>query len=175
MEIKTSRLILRPMSMEYLESTHKYASDLENTRYMLFLPNNTLEETIGYLGDAEEEWKKEEPEYYEYALIKDGAHIGAVGLYLDEKRETAEFGWILDKDYWGQGYTFEAASALRDYAARELGIRHFVAQCDSENRGSYRVMEKLGMKNTGCTGGRRNKASEEERKELTYELWMDEI
>ena len=61
MEIKTSRLILRPMSMEYLESTHKYASDQENTRYMLFLPNNTLEETIGYLGDAEEEWKKEAP------------------------------------------------------------------------------------------------------------------
>ena len=55
------------------------------------------------------------------------------------------------------------------YAAENLGIRHFIAHCDSENTGSYKVMEKLGMKRTGESGGRRNKLSSEERIELLYE------
>ena len=31
MEIRTERLVLRPVNMEDLHSTHAYASDLENT------------------------------------------------------------------------------------------------------------------------------------------------
>lgn len=44
-EITTQRLVLRPLGTEYLETVHAYASDIENTRYMMRLPNDSIEET----------------------------------------------------------------------------------------------------------------------------------
>ena len=60
-----------------------------------------------------------------------------------------------------------------EYAVKELGIRHFTAHCDAENTASYRIMEKLGMTQTSIEGGRRNRASDEDRMECLYELYVD--
>lgn len=170
MEIKTSRLILRPLGIKYLESTHEYSSDREATKFMMFLPNDTVEETAEFLKNADVEWSKQNPEFYEFAVLLDHRHIGAVSLYLDESRTTGEFGWILHRDFWRQGITTEAVKALLDYSVNVLGIHHFVAHCDSENTASYKLMEKLGMVRLQCYGGRKNKSSDEERNECLYEL-----
>lgn len=170
MEIRTSRLILRPLGIKYLESTHKYASDREATKYMMFLPNDTIEETAEFLQNADAEWSKQDPEYYEFAVLLNDKHIGAVSLYMDENRTTGEFGWIIHRDYWRQGITTEAVRALLDYGVNTLNVHHFIAHCDSENIASYKVMEKIGMVRTKCYGGRRNKSSDEERNECLYEL-----
>ena len=173
MKIKTERLLLCPLGTEHLESTHEYASDIENTKYMLFLPNETIEETREFLIDCEQEWKKEKPFYYEFALLKDGVHIGAVGIYMNEEYDTAELGWIINPKYHNCGYTTEAAVAIMDFAEKELGIRHFIAHCDSENYESQGVMRKLGLEKVSVSGGRKNKSSDEERQECLYELWRD--
>lgn len=173
MEIKTNRLILCPLGIKYLESTHEYASDRDATKYMMFLPNDTVEETAEFLKNADAEWSKQYPEYYEFAVLLNNRHIGAVSLYLDESRTTAEFGWIIHRDYWRQGITTEAMKALLDYSVNVLNIYHFIAHCDSENIASYKVMEKLGMVRTECNSGRKNKSSDEERKEYLYELKIE--
>ena len=67
--LTTSRLTLRPMCMDYLKSTHEYAADPENTTYMLFLPNDSMDDTIGYIKGAEEEIKKDNPSFYEMAVF----------------------------------------------------------------------------------------------------------
>lgn len=169
MEIKTKRLTLTPLGMKYLQSTYAYSSDREATKYMLFLPDETMEETADFLKEVDKQWSKEEPEYYEFAILLGDRHIGAVGIYPDEKRVTGEFGWIIHKDYWGQGFASEAAAAILEYSVNALGIHHFIAHCDSENTASARVMEKLGMQRKDCYGGRKNKASDEERMECLYE------
>ena len=58
-EINTERLTLRPLGTEYLESVHEYASDPENTKYMIHLPNESIEETRDFLMRAENEWMPE--------------------------------------------------------------------------------------------------------------------
>ena len=171
-KLQTERLVLEPLGTKYLQTTHEYSSDIENTRLMMFLPNETVEETLQFLTDVEQEWKKEAPSFYEFAILLEGVHIGAIGLYLEEDRKTAEFGWIINKNYWGQGYTKEAAEALLEYASSKWGVKHFFAHCDSENVASYSVMEGIGMKLTGRQGGRKNRASDEPRVELTYEITM---
>lgn len=168
-EIQTERLVLKPLGAKYLETTFKYSSDIENTRYMLHLPNQTQEETQEFLEGVEREWQKEKQEFYEFAVILDGVHIGAVCIYPDG--EKGELGWILDKGYWGHGYAYEAAQALIDFAAGGLGVTHFIAHCDSENCGSFRLMEELGMERTKVQGGRRNRSSDEEREEYQYEMY----
>ena len=80
MELKTERLVLRPLIMDDLETTHAYAGDAENCRSMLFLPNETLEESAAFLRSVEEEWRKPQPQSYEFAILLGGKHIGAVSV-----------------------------------------------------------------------------------------------
>lgn len=166
-QITTTRLSLVPLGMKYLETTHAYASDLENTKYMVHLPNENKQETINFLTGVDEMWNATAQTSYEFAILLDKIHIGAVSLYIDH--EIGELGWIIDKRYWKQGYATEAAKALMEYAITELQIKHFIAHCDGDNIGSYKVMERLGMVLKEKTSGRKNKASEELREELMYE------
>lgn len=170
MEIRTKRLVLKPMSMEYLASVHAYASDPETTRYMMRLPNEKLEETERFIRGAEAAWGKDPPEFCEFAVLLGSVHIGAASAYPCERPGEAEIGWIINKAYWGHGYAAEAARAAMDYAASRLGVRRFVAHCDAGNEASRRVMEKLGMRFVSCEGGRKNRSSDEERMELMYEI-----
>lgn len=168
--IETKRLKLVPLGMKYLESTHAYAMDLENTKYMLHLPNDDISDTKAYLMSVEENWKKECQNDYAFAILLDGVHIGVVSLYIYENERVGEFGWLIIKKYWRKGYALEAAKGLLDYAARELGLRKFCATCDRDNVGSRAIMERLGMHLVSETYGRVNKASDEVKFECRYEV-----
>ena len=171
MEIQTSRLLLRPIGTKDLMTTYAYAADRENTKYMVFLPDDNIDQTEEFLEKCEQEWCKKEPCFYEFAVIADGKHIGGIGVYLHGTNDTAELGWILDRKYHGRGYATEAASAVIGFVEDRLCIRHFIAHCDSENRASQNVMSKLGFFCMGCADGRINKGSSESRKEMTFELF----
>jgi ribosomal-protein-alanine N-acetyltransferase len=164
MNIHTKRLLLVPLGPQYLISTHKYASDFDNTRYMICLPNATISETKDFLEMVQEEWQKVSPQFYEYAILLDGEHIGAVSIHINKDNGEGELGWIINKKYWRNGYAEEAAKGILNFAIQELRLRKFVAHCDSENISSYRVMERLGMslvsKLQGRSVGRQNLAFE---------------
>ena len=131
-ELKTERLTLVPYGMKYLETAYKYTSDLENTRYMMFLPNDSIEEAKEYLEKVDEEWQKETPILYDFAILYDGVHVGSIGIdVLNEERTHGELGWCLDKEYWRMGIMSEAAKAVVDFGVHEVGIRYFIAHCDS--------------------------------------------
>ena len=169
-KIVTERLELVPNGMQYLDTTHAYSCDPDNTRYMMLLPSESLEETKDFLQKAQQQWEKEVPDYYEFAILRNGVHIGGISLEPDKACRSAELGWIIHKDYWRCGYGKEAAKALVDYAVSKLGIRHFFAHCDSANMPSYKVMEAIGMHLTQRHLGRKNRNSDEIREELTYEM-----
>lgn len=172
MEILTERLTLKPMNMTYLHSTFEYAGCLENTKFMMFLPYDSIGETEELIRDSEKQWQSEKPNYCEFAIIAENRHIGGITLYFTDDRTVAELGWLLHRDFWNRGYTTEAAIAMLDYAKNTWGVKRVIACCDSENPGSYRVMEKIGMKFVSLSGGRKNRSSDEERKELLYEIYL---
>ncbi len=64
------------------------------------------------------------------------AHRGAEGL----------LGWNVDPAWWGRGFGTQVASALLDAAFGVLGLRRVTAGCFADNTGSWRVMEKVGMR-----------------------------
>ncbi len=170
--LHTPRLMLRPADRSLLSSTHAYAGDLENTRFMMFLPYADEAETAAFLEDAEAEWHKEAPERYEFAFFLEDAHIGGITLYMQEDRTEAELGWVLNKAYWRRGYVTEAALAVMDFA-RSIGVRRIFACCDSENVASYRTMLKLGMTLVKDDGVRTNRSmGEEKRVEWTCEAFL---
>ena len=172
MELLTPRMRLVPVEPAHIKTTYEYAADIDNTRFMMYLPFESMEETEASVIDAMNEWKKTEPARLEFAIIAEGKHIGGIILYFLEDRTNGELGWVVHKDHWGRGYVTEAARAMLVYAAERWRMKRIIACCDSENIASRRVMEKLGM--TYCsTGKRKNRSSgDEERIELTYELYL---
>ncbi len=172
MILKTKRLMLEPLGTKHYESTLKYSTDPENTRMMCFLPCDDGKEVMSYLEKCERQWEMESPEYLDAALICDGVHIGAVSIEFLENGTVGEFGWIIDKRYWGRGYAAEGICAFMKYVYGTYGIDHYIAHCDSENHASVRVMEKIGMIMKKRYRGRKNRGSEEIRDEMLFELYL---
>lgn len=79
--------------------------------------------------------------------------IGVVGLHNPPDRlpfsPCVEVAWRLARPHWRQGYATEAAIAAVNFGFSELGLAEIVAFTATINRPSIRVMEKIGMQNTG--------------------------
>jgi RimJ/RimL family protein N-acetyltransferase len=84
--------------------------------------------------------RKEDRELLGFCGLKlaDGEGCAFIGEY--------EVGWRLREDAWGQGYAKEAAIASLDYAFHRLGAEQVVAITFQQNRPSWGLMERLGMK-----------------------------
>lgn len=167
--IATDRLLLRPLELNDLETVHLYASDREITRYMMSLPNDTIEESKKFIDDAVIEWQKLSPDFYEFAIVLDNCQIGGVCLYLTEDRKQGELGWILNPDFHGKGYAAEAAKAMIELA-RNLELESVFARCDSRNKASERLMQRLGMTLEYDNGTRYYEKKNEAAGELKYSL-----
>jgi RimJ/RimL family protein N-acetyltransferase len=57
-----------------------------------------------------------------------------------------EVGYGFDSPHWGKGYATEVAAAWLRYGFEEVKLACIVAVASPENKSSWRVMEKLGMK-----------------------------
>jgi len=81
-----------------------------------------------------------------------GRVIGFCGLELcPHYGETTdlEIGYRLVREFWGQGYATEAATAVRAYGFHKLGCSGLIAIIDPQNQASINVAVKLGMR---CEG-----------------------
>ena len=166
--IFTERMVLVPLGTDFLNSANEYSLDYENTKYMCHLPKRNSEETLDFLKNVEAEWNKKRPRFYEFAMLYQERHVGAVSVYFENG--IGELGWIVNKQYWGKGFAYEAAKAVIQYFAANMGTTHFIAHCDTDNIASYKIMEKLGMIRTGRCGGRKNRAANHESFEYQYEM-----
>ncbi len=156
--------------MEHYEGVCGYALDEDNARMMVFFPKSSCDEVREFIEAAELEMKKPKPDFYEYSVFSGDENIGGLAMFFEGHYDRGELSWIIRKDKWGSGYAAEAAEALIRYFYSGFGIKRFIAQCDSENSNSQRVMKKLGMSFSEVHGGRKNRSSDEERQELLYEL-----
>lgn len=169
-EIKTNRLLLRPLNINDLDSVYIYASDNDNTKFMLHLPNDTKKETAQFLLKVTDEWRKERPSFYEFAITLNNEQIGAISIKLNEEKNVGMLGWIINKQYWKKGYATEAAFAIKDFAIKKLKVSKLIAMCDSRNSNSYKLMEKIGLGLESDNGTRTYPKNGETAKELIYSL-----
>ena len=175
MMITTERLKIVPMSLDYLDELHKLLSDRELTRFMVFNPKETVDETKAQIQESISQFEKERPAFSDFALLAGDEFIGDLALYFFENDPAvAEFSWVISPKHSKRGYGFEAAKGLMEYYRENKGITRFIAQCDSENIPSIRLIEKLGMKLIDSSGTRFNRSEPNVQKtEYTYELTFE--
>lgn len=150
--IETDRLLLRPWREEDAEDMYRYAKNPEVGPNAGWKPHERVEESIEISKRWAENWKKGEPKGdLEFALeLKEtGKVVGSLGLDNDGWRTNSPNSWcmgyVLGREYWGQGLMPEAAAAAIDYAfgplrAKLLCINHY-----PDNLRSRRVIEKCGF------------------------------
>ncbi len=143
--LETERLILRPITAADAVDAHKYAGDPEVTQHMMFGGSKSLRDTQNFVLDCERMWALEHQRDWEFGItLKDsGELIGACDFCIEEGG--VELGWVLAKAHWKKGYAAEAARAMIGHVFSHSDYNRIFARCDSENYGSWRVMEKLGM------------------------------
>lgn len=76
--------------------------------------------------------------------VRDG--MGQLGHEDEFERSEGELGYLVDPAYAGRGVATVVAAAMLDAAFGDLGLRRVTAGCFADNVGSWRVMEKLGMR-----------------------------
>ncbi|MGC4941701.1 GNAT family N-acetyltransferase [Kribbella sp. DT2] len=78
--------------------------------------------------------------------VSDGRFIGwcTVSQWNPDFR-SASMGYCYTEASWGQGYATEAGAALLGWAFDNLDLNRVQAEADTRNRGSARVLEKLGF------------------------------
>ena len=137
--LETKRLLLRPPTLDDFSAYHSWAANPENVRYMAWGPNDE-EQTKAYLAQTKPG--------REFAIVlkATGTVIGSCGIHPDESQYMSELGWILHKDYWKQGYGTELGGELIRYGFEDLKLGRIEAPCAAVNYGSYRVMERNGMR-----------------------------
>jgi RimJ/RimL family protein N-acetyltransferase len=72
--------------------------------------------------------------------------IGICGLVKRDFLADVDIGFALLPGFWGQGYAYEAASAVMEYGKGALGLKRIAAITNPENHSSIRLLEKLGLK-----------------------------
>ena len=146
MELKTERLTLRPVRAGDEAGIHAYAGDPDLTM-MYWLPNETFAETAAFVAQCEAEWASADPSDFAFVILYGDRIIGGCDADLSHSadRSYATLGWIIRREYRGQGFASEAARALLDFAFTHLRIDGVYAQCDIRNPASFGVMMNIGM------------------------------
>ncbi|MBQ6065517.1 MAG: GNAT family N-acetyltransferase [Clostridia bacterium] len=145
-EIKTERLLLRPLTVADVDAVWQWCSDERVARYMVYPTYTEKEPLIEWLRSVEEQ-----EDVYEFAFVRlsDGALIGSGSIGPDRKTGFWGFGYNLRYDCWGKGYATEAAKAMIDFAKTTFGATRFRSSHVEPNLASGHVMEKCGLRFVG--------------------------
>ena len=142
---ETKRLLLRP----FLESDAQAMYDNWASR-----PDNLLHVT----WDAHESPDVTQQsiahlDFYKWAIcLKENPDsvIGDISVVdRDDTVNACEVGYILSKDYWGQGLMTEALKAVLNYLLQDAEFNRVTARFVTANAASGRVMAKAGMSYEG--------------------------
>lgn len=78
-------------------------------------------------------------------LKETGEPVGMCGLIKRDTLEHVDIGFAFLPAARGQGYAYESAVAVRDYAVGELGLERLVAITSPDNDASGKLLQKLGF------------------------------
>ena len=150
--IETDRLNLERISHDSVDvfALHELYSEGKYTEEMFEYwdssPHETVKETHDYVEEAEELW--DDLEGAKYVIRpkegEDGAGeiAGTTGLYPHWEKRSANLGILLDKRFWGRGYSGERADALLSVAFTQLDLEIVAASYIDGNEKSRRAITK---------------------------------
>ena len=145
MIFETEHLILRPWKESDAECLYHFAKNPKIGPIAGWPPHKSVEDSLNIIKTV---FSKRET----YAITLDNVPVGCVGLLIHPDGNhywgdgSAELGYWIAEEYWGQGLVVEASIPIMNHAFDDLDIQRIYASYRLENDQSKRVLEKLGFK-----------------------------
>jgi [ribosomal protein S5]-alanine N-acetyltransferase len=144
--LHTERLVLRAFTLDDAPAVRQLAQAREVARMMLHLPHpyeeGMAEEWIASLRPAFEAGTRTA---FAVTLREEGALVGTVSLFVDERDGAGLLAFWIGLSYWGKGYATEAVAEVVRYGFEDRSLRLIRANRFGNNTASGRVLSKIGM------------------------------
>ena len=140
--LETERLLLRPFSDGDITAWYAIYSDEEANTFLPWYPVKSLEEADGLFREELAAASKDSAGY-RYAVCLKADNI-PIGYIVVSSGESHDFGYGLRKEFWHQGITTEASSAVVELLRKD-GVPFITATHDVNNPRSGNVMKNIGM------------------------------
>ena len=150
--VTTERLVVRGWSDEDAAQLVAITTVPELVQY-LGRPSWTMEDATELIGL----WRRVEatlgittwacPERSSGSLIGYCGFIGTNAAWL--RQGLVEIGWLLAREWWGQGLATEAARAVLPLGTARVGTVRIISKCNVQNTASEAVMRRLGLRRVG--------------------------
>jgi RimJ/RimL family protein N-acetyltransferase len=145
---RTPVLVLRPMTAEDVAPLLAWRNHPAVSRWLL---RTTTDE-----ASLRESLRTPDPDDHSCVAEHEGRLVAAgylevrdgMGQDVGDAHHGAEalLGWNVAPQWWGRGFATQVAGTLLDIAFGDLGLHRVTAGCFADNTGSWRVMEKVGMR-----------------------------
>jgi RimJ/RimL family protein N-acetyltransferase len=155
-QIETERLRLRPFTLGDLPALRAMRAKEEVSRYLgtsaLQTPEFVEQRLRSYLECYRQHGfgmaaavEKASGEFVGWGGLQP-LEFGWNGERSAQAEQEVEVGYGFDTPHWGKGYATELAAAWLRYGFDEVKLARLVAVASPSNKGSWHVMEKLGMR-----------------------------
>jgi ribosomal-protein-alanine N-acetyltransferase len=143
--LETARCLLRyPVSSDVPRAFSAFTSP-SFPKYVPLGQISSLGEVEAWIEGAQSRWSEGGAFTWSVDRKRDGLLMGQVTLTNIPDSGAWALAFWTHPECWGEGYATEAAGRAIDFAFRDLGATRIWAGAATWNKGSLRVLEKLGM------------------------------
>lgn len=141
--IEGARLRLRRSMPDDAAALFALVDDAEVMRWLDWPRPQGVAETRVHLQAVDERWMRGQEHQYLVVRKADGLPLGSIAFR--PRGHAADFGYLLGRAHWGQGYGTESARLLGDWLRRQPVLVRLWATCDADNTASARVLHAAGL------------------------------
>lgn len=140
--VRTDRLIVRRFAEHDLDAFHTYRNDPEVARFQGWEPPVTRDEAIALVGGFVASNVFEPGRWTQLAIERIVAPglIGDIGVRLEPEELTAELGFTIAREHWGNGYGREALDAIAELLLEDIELDRVVAFTHRANLASIKSL-----------------------------------
>ncbi len=145
--LNTERLHLSALVMSDADAVFSYASKPQVARFLTWATHTSIDDAVSFLQSVIEAPATQ----YDWGirLAPSNDVVGALQFAFRTEPEAA-IDYTLDEPYWGRGFITEACLGVLEWAFSSFPrLERVAAAAVTSNRGSTRVMEKIGMNPAG--------------------------
>lgn len=149
MFLHTKRLLIRNFTKADVEAFVKYRNDPSVAKYQGWSLPYSEEKAQAFIDEMKDIHAPKQGQWLQLALeLKESnTMIGDVAFCIkDDDIRQAVIGFTIASNYWKLGFATEALTSLIDYLFEDIQLHRIVADCDVENIGSWKTLEKIGFR-----------------------------
>ncbi|XP_062084558.1 uncharacterized protein LOC133790799 [Humulus lupulus] len=146
MEINPPKITLRPFNLTDVDDLMLFAGDDQVTQYLRWNTLTSKEEALTFIKEVciPHPWRR--------SICIDDRSIGFISVFpgSGEDMFKANIGYGVTPNYWGQGVATQAMKIAVPQVFKDLPhLVRLEAFVEVENKGSKRVLEKVGFQKEG--------------------------